>query len=52
MFLFPKEQVAAAFAAMAKIKAQDLPSKKGGEGALLKQLRDLKMELFQLCVSK
>ncbi|XP_051031623.1 60S ribosomal protein L35-like [Phodopus roborovskii] len=35
---------------MAKIKAQDLCSKKKEE--LLKQLEDLKMELSQLCVAK
>lgn len=50
IFLFVKKQVAAAFAGMAKIKAQDLHSKKrvAVEGALLKQLGDLKTELSQL----
>lgn len=50
IFLFVKEQVEAAFASMAKIKAQDLHSKKlvAMEEALLKQLGELKAGLSQL----
>lgn len=43
LFLFPKEQVVAAFAAMAKIKSSRPSQQEWGE-ALLKQLGDLKME--------